>query len=164
MPEHCTVAIVGSGPAGLAAALELRRQGVEGVAVFEREAEAGGMPRFCDHIGFGLRDLRFPYTGPDYAAHYRRAAEAARVPIYTSTAVTGWTGPKTLAVTGPAGPQEIRAEAVLLATGCRERPRSARLIPGRRPLGIFTTGSLQHFTHEHDQPIGRRAVIVGPRR
>jgi thioredoxin reductase len=161
MPEDHSVTIVGSGPSGLAAALELRRKGVPDVVVLEREAEAGGMPRFCDHTGYGLRDMHALHTGPGYAAAYRRLASAAGIEVRVETTVTGWGGPLTLEVTGPSGPRQIAAEAVLLATGCRERPRSARLVHGKRPQGVYTTGSLQRFITECHQPVGRRAVVVG---
>jgi thioredoxin reductase len=159
--EHSRVVIVGGGPAGLAAALELRRLGVDGVRVLEREPEAGGTPRLCHHTGFGLRDLRRVLSGPDYARRYRTQALEAGVEMQTESQVTGWQGPRTLCVTSPRGLQTVEAGAILLATGCRERPASARLIPGDRPPGVLTTGSLQRFVYAHGQRVGKRAVVVG---
>ena len=153
--------IVGAGPAGLAAALELRRLGVPRVVVIDREEHAGGIPRHAAHTGFGVRDMHRLLNGPQYAARYVRLAKDAAIDVRTSTTVTGWGTPMTLSLTSPSGIEEISAKAILLATGCRERPRSARLVPGTRPLGIFTTGALQQFVYLHRQPIGRRAVVVG---
>ena len=156
------VAVVGGGPAGLAAAVELRRRGVDSVLVLEREAEAGGIPRHCAHTGFGLRDLHRVYSGPDYARARVRAAQAAGVDLRTSATVTGWAGERRLVVTSPRGLSAVRADAVVLATGCRERPRPARLVPGDRPAGVFTTGQLQRLLHPSPVgPVGSRAVIVG---
>lgn len=159
--EAVEVLIVGAGPAGLAAGIALKRHGVRNVVIVEREDAPGGTPRLCHHTGFGLRDLRGVFSGPGYARHYVRQAEAAGVEIRTSTTVTGWSGPTTAAFTSPRGLGTLAAQAVLLATGCRERPRSARLIPGRRPAGVLTTGSLQRFVYQQRLPVGRRAVIVG---
>lgn len=161
MPEQTDVLIVGAGPAGLAAAIELKRLGVWAVTVVDREPEAGGTPRLCHHTGFGVRDLRRVLSGPAYAQRYRAQAEQAGVSLHPATTITAWRGPTRLTFTSPQGLGEVEARAVLLATGCRERPRSARLIPGPRPQGIFTTGSLQRFAYEHHLPVGRRAVIVG---
>ncbi|HET9221275.1 MAG TPA: FAD-dependent oxidoreductase, partial [Roseiflexaceae bacterium] len=158
---RCDVLIVGAGPAGLAAALELRRLGVRDVRVVDREPEAGGMPRMCHHSGFGIRDLHRIYGGPGYARRYAQLAETAGIPIDLSTTATGWAGPLALSLTSPRGLAQVEARAVLLATGCRERPRAARLVPGSRPQGVFTTGSLQQFVHGHGQSVGRRAVVVG---
>jgi thioredoxin reductase len=156
------VLVVGAGPAGLAAAVELRRLGVRRVLVVEREEQAGGVPRHTDHTGFGLRDLHRCITGPRYAAAWVARAGAAGVELRTATTVTGWAGrPLRLALTGPDGVGTVGAGAVLLATGCRERPRAARLVPGTRPAGVLTTGALQQLVHLHHQRVGRRAVVVG---
>jgi len=171
------VLVVGAGPAGLAAAVELRRLGVGRVLAVDREAEAGGVPRHTGHTGFGVRDLHRLVGGPRYAAAWVARAAAAGVELRTATTVTGraaspaagapaptWAsapGPLAMALTGPDGLGTVTARAVLLATGCRERPRSARLVPGTRPLGVLTTGALQQLVHLHRQPVGHRAVVVG---
>jgi glycerol-3-phosphate dehydrogenase len=154
------VLIVGAGPAGLSAAIELKKQGIKNVLVVDREPEAGGMPRFCHHTGFGRADLWRMVSGPRYARYYRELAEKYGVEIHTSTTITGWDEGK-LTYTSPDGLGKIEARAVLLATGIRERPRAARMIPGARPQGIYTTGSLQRFVHQEGLPIGKRTVIVG---
>lgn len=155
------VVVIGAGPAGLAAAIELRRLGVPHVVVVDREQRAGGIPRHSAHTGFGLRDLHRLLSGPQYAARYARLAADAGVEVRTGTTVTEWSGPTAVAITGAAGVDEIAARAIVLATGCRERPRAARLVPGTRPLGVLTTGALQQFVYLHRQPVGRRAVVVG---
>jgi len=153
--------VVGGGPSGLAAAIELRELGISPVTVIEREREAGGIPRHSDHSGFGLRDLRTVLSGPRYAHRYRELAEEVAVEVLTETMVTEWEGDRSLKVTGPHGRWEIEPPAVVLATGCRERPRSARLVPGSRPAGVMTTATLQQLVHLRHQKVGRRAVIVG---
>ncbi|MFB8120910.1 NAD(P)/FAD-dependent oxidoreductase [Streptomyces sp. NPDC056465] len=170
------VLIVGAGPAGLAAGAELAGAGAGRVEILEREQEAGGVPRHCHHGGFGGRLDRAAYawaaatgsahagrgtTGPVYARRSVAAAVAAGAALRTGVTVTGWAGPRTVETTGPTGLERITARAVLLATGARERPRSARLIPGTRPPGVYTTGELQQAVHLYGQRIGSTAVVVG---
>ena len=153
--------VVGGGPAGLAAATALRAGGVGCVVVVEREDEAGGIPRLCAHTGFGLRDLRRVLSGPVYARRWVERAVESGAHIRTRSMVTGWAAPGRALVTGPDGLLEVDAGVVVLATGARERPRAARLVPGTRPSGIFTTGQLQQWVHREHLPIGRRALVVG---
>lgn len=101
------------------------------------------------------------WQGPKYAKYYRELAEKMDVEVQTSTTITGWADKKKLAYTSPHGLGEIEAGAILLATGVRERPRSARLVPGKRPQGVFTTGSLQRFLYQEHLSVGKRAVIIG---
>jgi thioredoxin reductase len=159
MPDG-PVAIVGGGPAGLAAAVELRERGVRDVVVIEREAEPGGIPRHARHQGFGLRDLRRPLSGPAYARRHAELARGAGAELLLETMVTGWSG-GALELTGPGGRSTVQPAAVVLATGCRERPRSARLVPGSRPEGVMTTGMLQQLVYLQGLPAGRRALVVG---
>jgi thioredoxin reductase len=154
------VVVIGGGPAGLSAAIELRRHGVESVVVIEREQQAGGAPRHTNHIGFGMRDLHRVTTGPRYAHHLVRAAERAGVELRTGTTVTMLDG-TVVALTTSTGGEQLAATAVVLATGVRERPRSARLVPGGRPAGVYTTGQVQQFTTLHHEPVGNVAVVVG---
>ncbi|MFF8602107.1 FAD-dependent oxidoreductase [Streptomyces sp. NPDC015232] len=152
------VLVVGAGPAGLAAAARLAAAGAGRVEVLERERAAGGVPRHCARGGFG------GLTGPAFARRAVRAAVGAGAVLRTGVGATGWAGPLTLEVTAPTGPEEVTARAVVLATGVRERPRSARLVPGARPAGVFSTGELQQSVELFGlrrERIGRRAVVVG---
>jgi thioredoxin reductase len=155
------VLVVGAGPAGLAVGAELGRSGVGRVEILERECDAGGIPRHSDHTGFGLRDLHRLLTGPEYARRRVELATAAGATVRTETSVTSWSGPLAVDVVSPGGLERIEAHAIVLATGARERPRAARLVPGTRPAGVFTTGELQQSVYLHGENVGRRAVIVG---
>jgi NADPH-dependent 2,4-dienoyl-CoA reductase/sulfur reductase-like enzyme len=154
------VLVVGGGPAGLATAAELARRGAGQVEVLDREPRAGGIPLFCHHTGFGLRDLHRSLSGPAYAERLVDAAVAAGVHVRPGVGVTGWDG-TALLTTSPGGLDRVSAGVVVLATGARERPRSARWIPGDRPAGVLTTGQLQRTVYEHGLPVGSRAVVVG---
>lgn len=155
------VAIVGGGPAGLTAAAELARRGDVRVVVLEREATAGGIPRHSDHPGYGMRDMRRFISGPAYARKLIQEATSAGADIRTGAMVTEWAGATALEVTSPQGRYRVDARVVVLATGARERPRSARLIPGDRGEGVYTTGQLQSLVHLKHRRVGRRAVVVG---
>jgi NADPH-dependent 2,4-dienoyl-CoA reductase/sulfur reductase-like enzyme len=154
------VVVVGAGPAGLSAARELCIRGIGPVMVAERDPEPGGVPRLCDHNGFGLQDLRRPLSGPAYARLLAGRAEDAGARLLLSTTVAGIADDGTVTLVGPDGLRTVRPAAVVLATGARERPRSARLVPGDRPAGVFTTGQLQQWVRL-GLPVGRRAVVVG---
>jgi len=159
------VVVVGAGPAGLSAAVELLRLGAGPVLVADRESEPGGVPRHSWHTGYGLRDLRRVMTGPAYARALVSAALSASADLRAGTTVTGWTpgpdGTYAVTMTSPAGHQTVQAAAVLLATGCRERPRTARLVPGDRPAGVMTTGELQQRVYLGGERLAGRALVVG---
>ena len=155
------VLVVGAGPAGLSAATELRRLGVDRVEVLEREGQPGGIPRHSRHTGYGLRDLHRVMTGPAYAQRLLDGALAAGAVVRGLVTVTGWAGPLTVETSSPWGLDRIEAGAVLLATGARERPRSARLVPGDRPPGVLTTGQLQQLVYLNGARLPGRAVVVG---
>jgi thioredoxin reductase len=160
-----TVVVVGAGPAGLSAAIELRRLGAGSVLVADREATAGGVPRHSFHTGYGLRDRHRVMTGPSYAQALAEAAAEAGAQVRTGTTVTGLTpspgGPQQVTLTSADGIETVPAAAVLLATGCRERPRAARLVPGDRPAGVMTTGELQQRVYLGGERLAGRALVVG---
>ncbi|MEU1730882.1 FAD-dependent oxidoreductase [Streptosporangium sp. NPDC020145] len=155
------VVVVGAGPSGLSAARVLAPRVGGEVLVLDRESTAGGIPRHSDHPGYGVRDMGRFMGGPAYARKLVRQAEEAGATIRTNATVTGWSGERAIEVTSPEGRLLVEAGAVILATGARERPRPARLIPGDRPRGVYTTGHLQNLVHLRHGRVGERAVVVG---
>ncbi len=155
------VVIIGAGPSGLAAAMELKKAGIRNLTVLEREQQAGGIPRHCGHPPFGIIECRRILRGPAYARRLAQSAAAAGVEIQLGVSVTGLHPGGMLSVISASGPLAIKARRVLLATGTRETPRSARLVSGGRPLGICTTGVLQSMFHLKQLVPFRQPVVVG---
>jgi thioredoxin reductase len=156
--ERADLVIVGGGPAGLSAAREAAKGGLH-VMVLEREAEAGGAPRYCGHRGFGMLDYGRLWTGPQYADHLRRSVQG--VDLRCGHAVTALASCGVVDVSGNNGPYVIEARSVLIATGVYEKPYAARLISGARPFGILTTGALQRFVYLQKQLPCRAPLVVG---
>jgi thioredoxin reductase len=161
LAQQVAVAIIGGGPSGLTTAAALAPLIDGKVLVLEREAATGGIPRHSDHPGYGMRDLKRFISGPAYARRLTDTARDAGAELETEAMVTGWAGERQLEITSPRGRRVVEADAVVLATCARERPRPARLIPGDRPDGVYTTGQLQNLVHLHHATVGTRAVVIG---
>ena len=159
--EHHDVIVIGGGPAGLAAATELKRLGVPKVVVLEREPVAGGIPRHCGHSPFGMREFKRVLSGPRYAKRLVERARDTGVELLTSTTVVKAKTGGRLLVTSDRGPEDMTAQRIVIATGVRETPRAARLISGMRPLGVVNTGALQSMIYLKNRKPFERPVIVG---
>ncbi|MBM3524904.1 MAG: FAD-dependent oxidoreductase, partial [Alphaproteobacteria bacterium] len=144
---NASVVIVGAGPAGLAAAHALVERGVRDIVVIDRDDAPGGLPRFCHHPGFGWEYTHRLETGPRFVNRLLGAVDASAVRVVPrTTALAIHPGLEVEIVGVELGHARLRTRAVVLATGIRERPRSARLAPGRRPeRGVMTTGQLQQL-------------------
>ncbi len=153
------VLIIGGGVAGLSAAAELRRLGVDRVSILEREHEAGGIPRHCGHWGFGLREFGWIMRGPDYAK--RLADGIGGVDLKTGATVLTIFPGGIAEINEGAGIERLEAKAIILATGARETPRSPRLISGSRPPAVMNTGTLQQMVYLHGRAPFARPIIVG---
>ena len=156
------VAVIGAGPAGLAAASRAREVGAKRVVVIERAEEPGGLLHQCIHTGFGLQYFKEDLTGPEYAHRFLKKAEELGVEIILETMVLEISKDLTLkAVNAKRGLFHIQAKAIVLAMGCRERTRGPLLIPGTRPAGIFTSGTAQRFVNVEGFIPGESFFILG---
>jgi len=155
------VLIIGGGPAGVAAALALRQQGVARVVLLEREAELGGATRHCSHSPFGMLEYHRVFIGSAYGRRLAADAQQAGVEIRTQHSVVRFDGDAAVLVSSPHGVETLSARRIITATGARETPRSARLISGERPIGVITTATLQAYVAFHGLMPFRRPLIVG---
>ena len=162
MMKHVQLAIIGGGPAGLAAAAAARKAGVEDLLIIERDRELGGILNQCIHAGFGLHTFSRELTGPEYAQRFADQVRELNIPYLLNTMVLDLSRDRVLTVTGrETGLVQISADAVILAMGCRERPRGALNIPGCRPAGIYSAGTAQRLVNMEGLMPGRDVVILG---
>ena len=160
--KQVQLAIIGGGPAGLSAAIAARKAGVEDILLIERDRELGGILNQCIHAGFGLHTFGRELTGPEYAGEYVRQFRELNIPCLSGTMVLDLSPDRVLTVTGrETGLVQIQAQAVILAMGCRERPRGALNIPGTRPAGIYSAGAAQRLVNVEGLMPGRDVVILG---
>lgn len=156
------VAVIGSGPAGLTAAIHAHNNGARKVLLLEREEELGGILKQCIHNGFGLEQFKQDYTGPEYAERLIKELEKTGVQCFLNTLVTDVSPDRVITALSPDhGALEIEAKSIVLAMGCRERTRPSIGIPGTRPAGIFTAGVAQRFVNIDGYLPGKKIVILG---
>lgn len=161
LAKSCDVAIIGSGPAGLSTAIELKKLGINDIIVIERSEQAGGNPRHCGHSPFGMNEFKRVYFGPAYAKKMVETAESLDVKIALNTTVTVMGENGLLTLSTAAGRSQLQAKNVVISTGIREMPRAPRFVSGQRPMGIMTTGALQSTIYlSHKKPF-TRPIIVG---
>ena len=152
--------IVGGGPAGLSAALGAKRKGAKNILILERSEKLGGILNQCIHNGFGLHTFKTELTGPEYAYRYIDMVEKENIPYILGATVLS-VAPHSVTYISEDGLSTVSTRCIVLAMGCRERPRGALNIPGTRPSGVFSAGTAQNLVNLKGRKLGKRVVILG---
>jgi len=155
------VAVIGGGPAGLSAAISAKEHGAEHVVVIDRSSWFGGILPQCIHDGFGVEEMGTSMTGPEYAESYIKTAEKKDIPLMNETMVLQFNNKKVITAVNRKGLHKIKANAIVLAMGCREKTRWNAMIPGDRPSGIYTAGVAQAFINLYNIMVGKNVVVLG---
>ncbi len=155
------VAVIGGGPAGLSAAISAKENGAKYVIVIDRNNWLGGILPQCIHDGFGVEETGKSITGPEYAELYIKKAEKKDIQLLNETMVFNFNNKKEITAINKKGLHKIKAKAIVLAMGCREKTRWAAMIPGDRPSGIYTAGVAQAFINLYNVMVGRNIVVLG---
>ncbi len=159
---HKKIVIIGGGPAGMSAAIAAKAHGVDDILILERDSSLGGILQQCIHNGFGLHRFGEELSGPEYAWRYEKEVRELNIPFKLGTMVLDISPDKVITATSSAdGIYQIKADAVILAMGCRERPRGALNIPGDRPSGIYSAGMAQKLVNILGFMPGKEVVILG---
>ena len=159
--EKCQLAVIGGGPAGIAAAVAAYEQGVRDIWLIERDRDLGGILNQCIHNGFGLHYFKEELTGPEYAARFIAMLKETTVRVISDTMVLDISGDRVIHFVNTEGYHTAQADSIILAMGCRERTRGAISIPGTRCAGIFTAGAAQRFVNMEGCMVGKRVVVLG---
>lgn len=160
--RNVELVIIGGGPAGMCAAVSAYESGVSDILVLERDKSLGGILQQCIHNGFGLHRFQEELTGPEYAYKCEAALRKLPIKVQCGTTVTEISGDRVItAISKENGAEQIKAKAIILAMGCRERPRGALNIPGSRPSGIFSAGTAQKYINMLGYMPGKEVVILG---
>ena len=158
---HKQAVIIGGGPGGLAAAAELKKNGIDDILILEREHTPGGILRQCIHDGFGLTRFGETLSGPEYAQRFIDDVKKQGIEIVTDATVIGLTQDRKVTAASKDGLLQYQADAVILTMGCRERTRGALSIPGERPAGVFTAGTAQAYINLKNKMVGKNVIILG---
>ena len=159
--KEVDIAIIGGGPTGLSAAISARKEGIDNILLIERNENLGGILNQCIHEGFGIEIFEEALTGPEYMQRFIDKVEQLKIPYMLNSMVLDINKKKEIIVCSPEDLIKVKAKAVVLAMGCRERTRGNICIPGTRPSGVYTAGCAQNFINLKNYMVGKRVVVLG---